>query len=330
MKDLSTLIHSLKTKAYSIILAKDNLRKERCMQNLLKELNAEIQSSDPLASTTPKILTEFKKNDLQFALQSPQLFSPGNIIILKINTELKANELKELGECLKSIPFKTWLLVTLTDLRKNSSLYKQASQDQCLIEYEELKGIPLQTWIKSECKSQDLNKFPESLPVVLEDVNNADLDQIHKQISFLATYADNSTLSQAEFNQLVPQALDTSEYALLDALKNRDQAKSEQLLQEILLMGQNPFLVLALLIKNYKQYYQIRILSEQGVPASEQQKQLGLPPWLYSKLYPNVKNFNRQKITNSLKHLMWADSRLKDRSLGADSVLSELCSRLCS
>jgi DNA polymerase III delta subunit len=326
MNTLSNSIDSLKSKAYSVILGKDNLRKERCLKELLNGLAQDVKGSTPI----PKIFKEFRKNDLLFALQSPQLFSPSNIVILKINDDLKANEIKELNDCLKQIPSKTWLIITLTELRKNSAFYKQASQDNCLIEYEELKSASLLNWIKNECSDQGLIKFPENMPMLLADVNNSDLDQIFKQIIFLATYAENSTLSQAELNKLIPQSLDTSEYALLDALKNRDLAKSEQLLQEILLMGQNPFLILALLIKNYKQYYQIRVLSEQGVPVSAQQQQLGLPPWLYSKLAPQVKNLNRQKITASLKHLMWADSRLKDKSLGADSVLSELCSKLCA
>ena len=122
---------------------------------------------------------------------------------------------------------------------------------------------------------------------------------------------------------LFSDSLDASEFDFVDALMQKNAARSESLLQVLLASGKNPFMLVSLLQRSFSTYVSIAALLKDGKNPTEAGQILKIPPWLLRKHLAVVQKHPIQQLKRCVEALVRVDSKLKNRSLGTESIFSE-------
>lgn len=311
--------------SYCCVIVSDYVRQTRFQEYIKATLEKEFKLKNPNIETI-----EFtNKSDLLYKLQSQDLFSEHKIVFLNFKKELNSTEAESLLEVTKIIPLKTTLIINIPKLKKNLKFYKKVLKDNCIVEFTKLEDKSLYDWIYKECKRQEINKYPKEIASILELLFDSDLDQISKAIYLLATYSDNNEITLKNLKDFFPEALSPNEFHLMDAIIASNPGRVEQILSELFAVGKNPFLILALLNSNYQRLLNLKVMLTKNESKATILKTLNLKDWLLNKLLIQIKNLSIIDLQKAVSNLLWADSRLKDKSLGGELIISDLCGKLC-
>lgn len=324
--------------AFLLLVAKDRIRKTRVTQSLLKKIK-EDQKLEKIDVENFEFTTI---SELSYKLNSQSLFSKFKVIHVVFKKEINSDESLKLCEVIENIPLKSFLIFDFEKINANLKIIKLAKAKKCLVEYKALESNNLISWIKDECKNKGINKYPEVLPEMLKIIseeesgqnyknkNNYNPDLIANNIELLSIYCDGNALSLSDLKNFYPEALAPNEFKLMDALTTGNAPQAEQLLAELFSVGKNHFLILAMLNNNFKKLLTIKTMQASGENARNIMSFLNIKTdWVYKKLSGQVRNISIFKIKEMIAHLLKADSRLKDKSLGAELVLSQVCGDLC-
>lgn len=205
----------------------------------------------------------------------------------------------------------------------NSLILKHFRVKKAAIVLPELAGEELTRWVQKELKLQGIAEFEPAVVDQLAQVGESSPDRISQIISHLALYVDGKGLTSKELRALYTDTLDASEYDFVDSLMQRSEARAESLLQVILASGKNPFMLLALLQRSFSTYLGIAALLKEGKSQPEISQTLKVPPWLLRKHMAVVQKYSVDQLKRCVDSLLRADSKLKNRSLGTESIFSE-------
>jgi DNA polymerase III delta subunit len=157
------------------------------------------------------------------------------------------------------------------------------------------------------------------------------LDRISQLIEICSLTLDPSQPLTASICGSIIQVPSTSkEFALIDALTSRNRASAEALLVTLLISGVSPFPLLSLINKTFSNFLAIHSLTSRRVDEGAIQKLLGMQPWLFRKQRDIAIRLNPSFLRAAYRAIIAADSKMKNRSLGPDIVLSELVAKLTS
>ncbi|MBN8549951.1 MAG: DNA polymerase III subunit delta [Deltaproteobacteria bacterium] len=187
----------------------------------------------------------------------------------------------------------------------------------------DLEGDELTRWVQKELKEQGIAEYESEVPTQLIQIAEGSPDRITQSVAHLSLYSGGEKLTAKEVRSLFSDSLDASEYDFVDALMQRNHARSESLIQVILGSGKNPFMLLSLLQRSFSTYISVAALLKEGKSPPDIAQALRLPPWLLKKHLAVVQKYSVEQLKRCVEALLRADSKLKNRSLGTESIFSE-------
>lgn len=304
-----------------LIVARERIRRERVLEALLVG-----RAASELTRRRGSALTVDELASLKAELQALSLFAPERIFVLEGVDEVGAAQQKALALlCTLAHPGNS-LILTAGELPKGSALRKVCGEN-AVLELSALTPTEALSWIGREMKQQGLQPTAESAQAVAA-VAAGSLDEAARVIQYLGLYSNDGSLTPAEIFALFPDHPDPNDFALLDAINRRDRKGAETTLSQLLNAGKSPFLIVSLLCRSFFTYFLLRSLLDQKQSPSQIQEALDLKPWLYQKHVAAVQKRPLEKLHSSLSALLAADSRLKNRSLGSELVLSACVANL--
>lgn len=274
---------------------------------------------------------EANLDQLRTELLSQSLLEPTHsLIIVRSCHELTTTLAKQLCQLLakKNISH-TPILFEGEPLPATHPLLSLRSQGAKHIAYEPLSGSALERWIRNECRSRGIEAVEDEAMNLLIKVGDGSLDAIVQAIELCSLTLDlGQPLTGTVCAEIVGVPPTTKEFALLDALAGRNRGAAEVMLTTLLASGISPFPLVALIQKSYSTYFAIHSLKKQGADDRAIQETLGMKPWLFKKQRDVALRMNQSFLKSALRAIVTADSKLKNRSLGPELVLSELVAKL--
>ncbi len=306
-----------------LILCEDRVRRERALRKLL-----------PVKDSTSTIYygSEILKDDItkiKDELLSPGLFSSSDNVVIREFDRIRATTLEHLTPLFSLVPAHSVMLLEGTKLPSNNKTKKLLENDHYLLELPQLKDAALHKWIAAELKLQGIDDFSESTISALETIGEGSPDRISSLAEHLSLYLDGEPATQENVFELFKAHPDTKEYALIDALTAGKPDKYEVLLKQLLNDGKNPFLLLNVLARSFSQMIVIKEHLKAGKTAAEIQRGAGIKPWLFNKYANQLKGYPSSRLEKARRVIFHTDSRLKNKSLGPECLLSELGAELC-
>lgn len=255
---------------------------------------------------------------------SLSLFSKRRFFLLDQAEALSADVQKEILLLADTFKSDTVLILLAATLLASSPLRKAYTQRERCIVFEELRGAALQQWIEKELKRAEFSSWPESLPSLLAVMEEESVDAVARDVELMRLYSGSPAITSEDVRKLFIQRGAVGEFEYLDALAQGKISQSETLLGELLAAGKNPFMLLALIARSFVNYTGVKALQVEGASVETMKDTLGLTPWVLNKHLSSAKRYSVRRLARALAAIVRADSKLKNRSLGAETIFGEL------
>ncbi len=311
-----------------LIIAPDLLRKERLLKNLAQNFFGGKDQA-PLRRLKGGALNSRDLAFLDEESHSLSLFSANRYVVIDDIEEIKAETAKQLAHILENSPAAGLSIFLLAkELPAANVLYKFHAKIALLIKLESLKDAELSMWAAKEIESQGINSCAPEARESLLALAEGSLDKLAQYISHAALFSTDGNLDEKTVDMLFPEKVAANEYEIFDYLSQNNSSRAELQLAMLLRSGKNPFLLLSLVSRTYLSYYSIRACLDQGMSVPQVSEKLKIPPWLLHKHITAMGKRTRKRLSRDIRSILKTDSRLKNRSVGPDAVLSGLISEL--
>ncbi len=263
-------------------------------------------------------------------LNTLSLFSSSRFFILHHADELNAEITKQLIAALSKPTPDSILIIESTPLPANHAFKKYFHGKEALIELEEMKENDLRRWVEKELKSVGFSEFDNEAVEALITVTEGAPDNLVKFIEQLSLYLDSSKITRTDIERLFALQTTPGEFEFIDTLTQGHAVKAEFMVQNLLASGKNPFLLLSLLSRTFASYLSIKSLLVEGFAPEMVRQRLNITPWVFNKQSSAAKSYSLDNLRHIIESILRADSKLKNRSLGAEAIFSELVFKLAA
>ena len=317
-----------------LILAPDEIRKDRFVESLQKQFLTKNSSNlaDSLFRYSATDLTGKRLQTFIDEVAAGSLFAPSRFFIVNGIDDLKADDSHHLIEVLTTnlslFPPGVSLIFKGRTLPSNSVLLKFFNKQGAALTLDELGGNDLTRWVAKELKYYGVIDPSQEILTTLIEIGEGDPDKISKLSEHLALFVDSPQVTIEHVHRLFVDKLSADEFRLLELVTEGKQGAAALLLGVLLRSGKNPFLLLSLISRNFTTFVSVRGLLDKGVGAQEISKILNIPPWLLKKHLAAVRRYTLLSLKHAHDAILRADSKLKNRSIGPESVLGELIESL--
>ena len=329
LKTLKEITSQPTCPAVVLILVPDKVRRSRVVDAVLKPFVPEI-SNDYITTYSSQEVKLDTLSNIELEVNSPSLFTKSRFFHFKNIDEVKSDVSKSLLSLLDKDVGEVFFILSGKKLPARSVLKRKCQEAGKLIELPELKGHELTRWAKKELVRVGIEECSSGVVETIVELAGQDPDEIARIAAHLAVYTDSNSLTKEEIFNVFIERPDPNEFELLDIITQGKSIKAELMLSDLLEAGKNPFLLLGLLNRSFTSYYQISQLIGQGMKPTQVRQHLGISPWVFNKHMVATKRYSTKELHNCIQAILYADSKLKNRSLGADLIFSELVSHLAA
>lgn len=243
---------------------------------------------------------------------------------------LKKDE--ELLHFLQTIPAQTVLLfVSYEKVDKRRKVFKKVLEQGAIVEALPLKGRELKNWLEARIAKLGHEIRPDALEHILTAVSfmtHASLSYLDQELTKISLYVGaRNLITNDDVNTLLATVPEVSVFAMIEAMSQKNAKLSLAVLEEQIATGQAGLRLLALLARQIRNLYQIKVMTEEGFGSKEISSHLKLPPFVTDKLIKQSRAFTVIQLKNAIALLNEADQNLKlSRGLvSLEKIIIYLC-----
>ncbi|MFQ5855807.1 MAG: DNA polymerase III subunit delta [Anaerolineae bacterium] len=235
-----------------------------------------------------------------------------------------------LREYLPQVPETTRLVfVESKSLHGNNPLLRQAQRDPhgYVREFEVPRRGAVSGWIARRVEEKG-GRIESGAVMVLSAYGEDDLRLLDQEIEKLLIYADDRPITEADVRRLVPAAVESDIFAMVDALGQRDHRQAVTRLHELLEAGEPPMYLLFMITRQFRILTQVKELAGQGLYQAAIQSRLGLHPFVVRKAVAQARNFSLGQLNAIYRKILETDEAIKTGRLEPELALDILVAEL--
>lgn len=308
-----------------LLCAPDNIRKQRFCDLVLRNISAANGGDDRNALVTFDASSFDPRQivSLRDEVSSLSLFAARRVFIIRNVDELSAGLIEPFLKIFEGGLSGINCICLASKLAASSAILKFFRTRKAAVILDALEGSELTRWIQKELKNNEILDTSSEAVELLAQLGEGSPDRIAHLIAHAALYVGSNTLNVNDLRELFIETHTANEFAFVDALMQRDENRSSSMLQVLLSSGKNPFMLVSLLHRTFSTYLSVAALQREGKSPAQIGEILKLPPWLLKKHLAAVRNYPVGQLKRCVESLLRADSLLKNRSLGTESIFSE-------
>ena len=304
-----------------LVVGPDRVRRERVLELLRTALREKGIRS--VRRWSGKLFDGRQLCELSDSLKMLSLFEPKTAHLLSEAHDLKVEMVRGLASLVESASFQGVLLIEAEKLTAQHPLRKLFSASALLIELPELSGAELVRWVERELKARAFQEVGRDVPRLLIERCSESVDEIAACVEQLSLFLDGGRLTTETVSELYPADGEEELYTLIDPLIRKQSGLFLKRSAQLLRQGVSPFAITTVLHRSLGQLLQYRFANEQGRSRSES---TNMPPWLARRIAEQASRITTADLLRSIDTLLAIDSKMKNRALSMESVLSELLS----
>ncbi|MGI6113186.1 MAG: DNA polymerase III subunit delta [Mahellales bacterium] len=216
------------------------------------------------------------------------------------------------------------------NIDKRKKLFKMINEYGRVYAFDLLKGKELLQWIKSAFKKRGFDIDREAAEYLilccgqgLQDIAN----EMEKVISYVGT---STSIHREDVDKVIQRSLDINIFKMVDAigLKNADLALD--LYNDLIKDGQHVLRILAMIIRQFRIIFQIKLLMNKGYSEKQTIEKLKLHPYYAYNYVKQSHNFDINTLNEILKACLKVDNAIKRSILDSSIAVEMLIVRCCS
>ncbi len=248
--------------------------------------------------------------------------SPTGALILCLD-ELNASKLpgRQQGDSAEKERGKSW-----------RAFVKRLSERGAVVDCHTPTWEEARQWTRSTAERMGKRLTPRACSVLVEAVG-PDLMALEGELQKLSAYVEpETTISERDVAEMVAQARQRVVFDLADVVAQGNAAEALRLCGQLLLRGERPEGIIAVLALRVRQLWQIKRLQADGVPQKDIAQQVNVPAFVVRRSIDALGRLPDEALARQLATLCSADVELKTQSLRAHEEglwLEGLVARLC-
>lgn len=274
------------------------------------------------------------------SLDSSPFFSEKNIIIAndlkifqdKLSDKDKRDE-QQFIDYIASVPEYSILIMQYhkNKIDKRRKLFKTIDRYGSIVECETLNYWNINDWLNSRLRELNLRFDREAYAYFIEAVKSMDkisLGFLDQELIKLTLYTDEKFISRQILEQVFSSIPEISAFRLWDSLCDKNISLALELYMIQQSSGIHPLRLLAFLVRQVRQIWQVKIYLNEGQNMKQIASTLKLHPFITEKIIKQTNNFSLAKIERTLQNLASADYKLKtgtDEPALIENILIEFC-----
>ncbi len=263
------------------------------------------------------------------ALQTQPLLTGEKLLIIR-NVDLKSKVWDEILPSLKIIPQGTTVVFWASSVSRASKLYKLVDDIGEVYEFKSFadwQQDQVISWITRRVSSLG-KEIDYEAAEQFQDICGNNLHKLSSEIDKLLTYVGDQRKIKKEDVLALASPGEISEFALSDALMQKNLKKSLAAFQILYKNKADLFRILSLLAANYRTILQIKEFAGFKRNAKKIAETVGANPYFVRKCMEKEKNFEVEELKRNLELILDTDLKLKSgfsRLSTFEFLLTSLC-----
>jgi len=312
MKDLKADIRD-KTYKRAYLLYGEEKFLIRYYENLLKEAllpsGADIMNYDAFedkAVSGQRILDACRTapffNEYRMVLvRDSKLFVPGR----KADADFTADFLAE-------IPESTVLVFVEGDVDRRSRLFKKLSDAGGAAEFKTPADKELSVWVNNMVKKRGCGIAANAAQLLLRTTAR-NMEALSSEIEKLTGYVGaGRQIAASDVEEICTPALETQIFSLVDAVGAKNPERALDLFNNMLLMKEQPLIILTMIIRQFRLVLLVRELSGKGRSNNDIANFLSIRGFVVTECLRQGSGFKKDDLASALKDCLEADLNIKN------------------
>ena len=195
------------------------------------------------------------------------------------------------------------------DARKK--LYTALKKAGRVVDFSPMGDAEAATWamrtMKSFGKKLDL---PVAQKLIFTVGHDAALlrQEMEKLVNYLG---EKEAVADADIDAICVKTLECNIFQMVDAQVNGRYGDALVLMQNVLEAGEDRFMVLSMMLRQYRILYHMRCLMEERAPQAALAGLLGIPPFAVTRTQAQARRYAKEKLKSAYDYLFTLEYRLK-------------------
>jgi DNA polymerase-3 subunit delta len=208
-----------------------------------------------------------------------------------------------------SRPNPSTVIVALTSkLDKRLKLFAQLSKKGYLHVLEAPRQVG--PWVREEAKLRNVRMDAVAITRLVDTVGN-DLSRLALAVEQLGLYAGDRPVTSADVDELIADTRERSVFELTDAIGAADRARALAAVASLCDQRESAVGVVVMLARHIRQLAMLHACRAHGVPRSEWNTRVGVPPFVIDKLVAQARSYTPEALATATQRLAIADRALK-------------------
>lgn len=201
------------------------------------------------------------------------------------------------------------------EVSKLNKLYKAIEKFGAAVEVLPLSIKETRPWIVHRLAEDGKKAVPGALDYIMEVLSimpQISLGFLDNELAKLVLYCRESReITRQSIMEVLSSVPEVSIFSMLEALSNKETAKTAKLLKAQLAEGEPPLKILALLSRQSRLLLQAKVANEKGLGSKNLANSLGLPQFIAKKMLRQSNSFSQETLRKAVLAIAELDYRLK-------------------
>lgn len=229
----------------------------------------------------------------------------------------------KLAEYLEKIPQYTCLIFAESEIDKRLKLVNTVKKHGLLVEMDYQKPADLVKWVVKVFKSYNKTIDQMAASYMVENSEYA-MTELLNEIDKVVNYTGGKNeIDIKDVQTVCVKTIKSRIFDLTDAISEGDNSKALSLLNDMAALKEPMQKVLFMVIRQIRMVYRLKLLKTQGVREDAAAKQLGLTPFIASKVVSISRNLDIGVLENAMYYSLELDESIKTGRI-SDRIAIEL------
>ncbi|MEW6378130.1 MAG: DNA polymerase III subunit delta [bacterium] len=266
---------------------------------------------------------------LRALVQTIPLSGKNRLIVLKGPEKIKKGDADRLAQLLQKKQPSVRLILVAEKIDQRTRLGEVTQKEATAVHFYRLFEDRLPGWIVQKVRESG-RTIPLPLAQVMAQMLGNDLYRIERELTKVYLYMGKDT--QITRQHLVVVSGESRIFSVFDLVRNLGERNVEpalKILDKLMEEGTSQILLLAMIVRQFRQIYLARSLLEQGKGGTELNRALGLAPMFARQIAEQARFFSYQRLQELYGRLLETDLTLKSSSCHPRLILENLIIEMC-
>jgi DNA polymerase-3 subunit delta len=227
---------------------------------------------------------------------------------------------------LKDIPPYTFLIMYYVfedDREKLSSRVKKLQNVCQVVKVDKLKGIGFQSKVKSMFEEKGKSIGKSEVGYFCSIIEN-NMSIVNNEIEKLILYTEGREITREDIIKMSPYEKENDIFNLVSYLSERNIKAAIDTLNQLVYRGEKPPKILAMIERQFKLLFALRIKVAKGVKKEELVKEYSLNPYIADKMIIQSKKFSQEALKKNIEICINTESEIKSKSVDQKNAIEML------